>query len=85
MSARTSPESTSPEGWPRSASDRALAQAEPARVGAVALRGVSTSLGVTVVIPGARDAAQAAGQPAVAGQPPLTERERAVVAGAMTS
>ncbi|MGN9813051.1 aldo/keto reductase [Micromonospora sp. BQ11] len=52
--------------------DRTMAQ--------FALRWVVDSPGVTVVIPGARDAAQARANTAVAGQPPLSERERTVVA-----
>ncbi|MCL7457050.1 aldo/keto reductase [Micromonospora echinofusca] len=45
-----------------------------------ALRWVVDQPGVTVVIPGARDAAQARGNAAVAGQAPLTRRELAAVA-----
>ncbi|MEH0973294.1 aldo/keto reductase [Micromonospora sp. CPCC 205546] len=44
-----------------------------------ALRWVVDQPGVTVVIPGARDAAQARANAAVAGQAPLTRRELAVV------
>ncbi|MFI7515327.1 aldo/keto reductase [Micromonospora echinofusca] len=47
-----------------------------------ALRWVVDQPGVTVVIPGARDAAQARGNAAVAGQAPLTRRELAAVAEA---
>ncbi|RKN39394.1 aldo/keto reductase [Micromonospora endolithica] len=52
--------------------DRTMAQ--------FALRWVVDQPGVTVVIPGARDAAQARSNTAVAGQPPLSEAERKVVA-----
>ncbi|MGW4500925.1 aldo/keto reductase [Micromonospora sp. NPDC004336] len=45
-----------------------------------ALRWVVDQPGVTVVIPGARNAAQARGNAAVADQTPLSERERATVA-----
>ncbi len=52
--------------------DRTMAQ--------FALRWIVDQPGVTVVIPGARDAAQARANAAVAGQPALSDQERAVVA-----
>ncbi|MDM4718400.1 aldo/keto reductase [Micromonospora sp. WMMA1363] len=45
-----------------------------------ALRWVVDQPGVTVVIPGARDAAQARANTAVAGQPPLSDQDRTVIA-----
>ncbi|NJP33899.1 aldo/keto reductase [Micromonospora thermarum] len=51
--------------------DRTMAQ--------FALRWVADQPGVTVVIPGARDAAQARANAAVADQPPLSEQDRATV------
>ncbi|MEW2385257.1 aldo/keto reductase [Micromonospora sp. NPDC047707] len=52
--------------------DRTMAQ--------FALRWVADQPGVTVVIPGARDAAQARANAAVADQPPLSDQDRATVA-----
>ncbi|MGN9777293.1 aldo/keto reductase [Micromonospora sp. H33] len=52
--------------------DRTMAQ--------FALRWVVDQPGVTVVIPGARDAAQARANAAVAGQAPLSDQDRATVA-----
>ena len=46
-----------------------------------ALRRVVDQPGVTMVIPGARDAAQARGDAAVAGQPPLSGGDLAAVHG----
>ncbi|MER7460088.1 aldo/keto reductase [Micromonospora sp. NPDC126480] len=51
--------------------DRTMAQ--------FALRWIVDQPGVTVVIPGARDAVQARANAAVAGQPAVSDRERAVV------